>query len=64
MSLVFEGLVSALSSTPKIEGGPARDPDCARVARRVSRNYKAEAEYCSLCDIKGSYLPERRRRSV
>ena len=27
--------VSALSSTPKFEGGPARDPDGARVARRV-----------------------------
>ena len=27
--------VSAFSSSPKFEGGPARDPSGARVARRV-----------------------------
>ena len=64
MSLVFEGWSISLQLVPQIRGKSCTRPQRCWCGSEAWRNYKVEAEYCSLCDIKGSYLPECRRRCV
>ena len=42
-----------MSSTPKFEGGPARDPDGARVARRVEEIIRQRQNIVAFAILKG-----------